>query len=192
MKTKHFLIAYACIIALIVILIAIRNREKDQVIPSPAPIVINNFEECEQAGHPIQESFPRRCAVPGGQSYTDPNDEQTALDTLAVQKYADKISVNSPARRSQISSPLIISGNARGTWFFEASFPVRLEDANGTTIASGTAQAEGDWMTEDFVPFKATLNFVKPSTATALLILIKDNPSGLPEHDDQFSVPVSF
>ncbi|KKQ36085.1 MAG: hypothetical protein US52_C0009G0007 [candidate division WS6 bacterium GW2011_GWA2_37_6] len=32
---------------------------------------ITNFEECEEAGYPIMESYPRQCAVPGGDTYTE-------------------------------------------------------------------------------------------------------------------------
>ncbi len=31
-----------------------------------------NFEECLRAGYPVMESFPRRCAVPGGPTFTEP------------------------------------------------------------------------------------------------------------------------
>lgn len=31
---------------------------------------INSFDECAAAGYPIQESYPERCSVPGGQSFT--------------------------------------------------------------------------------------------------------------------------
>lgn len=32
---------------------------------------INTYEECAAAGYPIQESYPERCSVPGGNSYTN-------------------------------------------------------------------------------------------------------------------------
>src|SRR4051812_22423371 len=32
---------------------------------------INSFEECVKAGYPIQESFPRKCLVGGGVSFTE-------------------------------------------------------------------------------------------------------------------------
>jgi hypothetical protein len=32
--------------------------------------VIDSFEACADAGHPIMESYPERCAVPGGQTFT--------------------------------------------------------------------------------------------------------------------------
>ncbi|MEK7614829.1 MAG: Gmad2 immunoglobulin-like domain-containing protein, partial [Patescibacteria group bacterium] len=78
-------------------------------------------------------------------------------------------------------------------WYFEASFPVELQDKNGNVIAQGPAQAQGDWMTDAYVPFEATLTFTKPADGeTGTLILRKDNPSGLPEHDDFVKIPVKF
>lgn len=46
-------------------------------------------------------------------------------------------------------------------------------------------------MTEEFVPFTATLRFTSPG-GHGTLILRKDNPSGLPEHDDALVIPVRF
>lgn len=100
---------------------------------------------------------------------------------------------------SAISSPVKITGEARGFWYFEASFPVRLLDGNGKEIAVKPAQAKSDpadggagWMTENFVPFEAELEFSKPATKNGFLVLQKDNPSGLPEHDRELRIPVRF
>lgn len=135
-----------------------------------------------------------------GQAMSDP-------PTLGVSKYFgieenqlkeiiyqnDLIKLASPAVAETISSPLIVSGQARGNWFFEASFPVILTDWDGKIIAQGIAQAQGDWMTTDFVPFKATLTFDTPSYGVrGSLILKKDNPSGLPQNDDALEIPVFY
>jgi hypothetical protein len=104
----------------------------------------------------------------------------------------DLIVVESPRAREEINSPLFISGKARGYWFFEADFPIELVDENNNLIAQTIAQAKGEWMTEDFVPFEATLNFVNPKTNKGFLIFRKDNPSGLKEHDDELRVPILF
>ena len=106
--------------------------------------------------------------------------------------HADIIKLFSPLPNSLVSSPLSIEGIARGNWYFEASFPVYLYDSNGVEIAVTPAQAQGEWMTKDFVPFKAILNFSTPSTPAGTLILKKDNASGLPEFDDQVSIPIRF
>jgi len=108
------------------------------------------------------------------------------------QNSEQKIIVDLLKAGDTISSPLEISGKARGNWFFEASFPVVLLDGNNKEITTVVAQAQSDWMTEDFVDFKATLNFSKPETQNGILILKKDNPSGLPENDEQIEVPIYF
>lgn len=102
------------------------------------------------------------------------------------------IRVTAPRANETVSSPLHITGEARGNWYFEASFPVRLEDANGNVLAQAPAQAQGEWMTTEFVPFSVDLTFPTPATETGTLILQKDNPSGLPEHDDERRIPVRF
>jgi len=106
--------------------------------------------------------------------------------------YENLIRVAKPQAGAEISSPLEISGEARGNWFFEASFPVRLVDENGKELASGIAEAEGEWMTEKFVPFKATLVFDRKTAKSGKLILLKANASDLEELDDSFAVPVVF
>ena len=91
-----------------------------------------------------------------------------------------------------VVSPLEVSGEARGTWYFEASFPVKIYDANGKLLGSMPAQAKSDWETTDFVPFKASLIFDSPTTDIGMLVLEKDNPSGLPQNAGQIEIPVHF
>lgn len=108
---------------------------------------------------------------------------------------ANLIVVTSPVRDAAISSPVTITGKARGYWFFEATFPITVVDWDGRIIGEGFATADGEWMTEAFVPFTATVNFtVEPDTAyrRGALILHKSNASGLPEHDDALEIPVTF
>ena len=57
---------------------------------------------------------------------------------------ADIIKVDNPKSSQAISSPLAITGQARGSWFFEASFPVNLFDDNNFLLGAATAQALGD------------------------------------------------
>ena len=145
---------------------------------------IANFAECVAAGNPVMESYPRQCKTKGGESFREDIGNELEKDDL--------IRVSSPRPNAVVGSPLIVKGMARGNWFFEASFPVGLFDGNGVKISQGIAQAKGEWMTTDFVPFEVTLLFAVPTTATGTLVLNKDNPSGLPEHEDELSIPVSF
>lgn len=90
--------------------------------------------------------------------------------------------------------PLELNGLARGNWYFEASFPIQVLDRHANVLASGMATAQGEWMTTEFVPFKATLNFtqVPQSGSFGKIVLNKDNPSGDPTRDDALEVLVYF
>ena len=103
---------------------------------------------------------------------------------------ADLIKVSYPLPGDIIETPLRVKGEARGFWFFEASFPYKLLAANGEVIAQGAIQAEADWMTEDFVPFSAEIDFSYPPAGKIVLVLIKDNPSGLAENTDELKIPL--
>ncbi len=135
-------------------------------------------------------------------------DAMTVAPSVGVSKYLsydgeklveadrndDLIRIFTPHPGETISSPLSITGEARGNWYFEASFPVSLVDWDGRIIAEGVASAQGDWMTEDYVPFTAELDFTADTTVSdrGALILKKDNPSGLPENDNSLEVTVYF
>lgn len=118
-------------------------------------------------------------------------------DITPQEDKSDLIIVTSPTPDATISSPITVTGRARGNWFFEASFPLILVDWDGRIIAQGYASAKGDWMTTDFVPFGGTLEFSAPEhigdfSDRGAIIFKKDNPSGLPEHDDALEVPIYF
>lgn len=105
------------------------------------------------------------------------------------------IHVDSPQPNEIVQSPLTITGEARGTWFFEASFPIIIKDSNDNTIGQGAATANGDWMTTEFVPFTAMVTFSTDpisSNTQGTIVLKKDNPSGLPQNDDSLEIPVIF
>jgi hypothetical protein len=163
------------------------------------------YKECEYVG---QED----CVLLGGQFAEcesacrhDPKAEMCTMQCVPVCKLgaaepegqadeSDLIVLIAPQPEETISSPLAVKGKARGSWFFEGSFPVTLTNWDGLIIAQGVAQAQGEWMTEDFVPFEATLTFETNTTVSnrGSLILKKDNPSGLPENDDALEITVFF
>ena len=145
----------------------------------------SNFEECVAIGNPVMESYPRQCRTKEGRTFTENIGNE-------IEKQ-DLIHLNSPRPNQTIQSPLVIEGEARGYWFFEADFPVVLTDWDGLIIGEAIARAQGDWMTEDFVPFKAEISFQPPAYSNrGSLILRKDNPSDLPENDDALEIPIFF
>ncbi len=116
-------------------------------------------------------------------------DNSTAAQYQASSSF---ISVISPLANSSILSPVTITGRAKGSWFFEASFPITILDSNGTVLGKGIAKAQGDWMTTDFVDFTASINYTKPLTSTGYILLHNDNPSGLPQNNQELRVPINF
>lgn len=149
-------------------------------------VAVTNFEECAEAGNPVMESYPRQCRHEG----------VTFTEFIGNElEKSDMIRLSAPRPNQTISSPLIIRGEARGNWFFEASFPVTLVNWDGLIIAESFVMAQDEWMTTEFVPFEGKIEFeIDPSTWTnrGYLILKKDNPSGLPEHDDAMEIPIIY
>jgi hypothetical protein len=102
---------------------------------------------------------------------------------------SERVTVKVPRADTTVESSFEVSGMAPGQWFFEGSFPVQLRDANNDLVVNTYATADGEWMTTELVPFHATVeagNYAGPAT----LVLLRDNPSGLPENDDSVSVPI--
>ncbi len=178
--------------------------------------LITSFTECEAAGYQIVTTAPPECVTPDGKVFVDtsvtepfPTSTEGAggvssvgsgktgtgsstATSSATTTITDRIRVSSVSANQVVKSPLIVSGQARGSWYFEAAFPVELLDGMGKRIALISAHAEGDWMTTNFVPFSATLSFAKPATATGTLVLRNDNPSGLPQNALELRIPVRF
>ncbi len=108
------------------------------------------------------------------------------------EKNQKDIIVNYPQPNGSVGNPLAVEGQARGNWFFEAVFPVRVLDDKGKELGRGTMQALSDWMTSDLVPFKGEVNFRITGVKNGILVLEKDNPSGLPENAGKIEIPILF
>jgi len=178
------LLGFLLIASFVVWYLGSQNKNQDSETPYTGQVT--NFEECVAAGNAVMESYPRLCRQDG----------QTFTENIGNElEKKDLIRINSPRPNQVIQSPLVITGEARGFWFFEASFSVVLTDWNGLIIAEGIATAKSDWMTTGFVPFEATLTFTVDKNMysnNGLLILKKDNPSGLPQNNDALEIPIVF
>jgi hypothetical protein len=101
--------------------------------------------------------------------------------------------ITDPVYGEVITSPLTITGKAKGSFYYNGTFPVKLVDGNGTMLGVTTAKAQGDWMTEEFVPFTATLLFTTNTPhGTANLVLERNKPSGKRETIKEIVFPVDY
>ncbi|NMB92236.1 MAG: hypothetical protein GYA31_01245 [Parcubacteria group bacterium] len=97
-----------------------------------------------------------------------------------------------PQIEQSLISPLKILGQAKGSWYFEGQFKAELYDEQGSLLGTTPLRAQGDWATEDFVPFEGELVFSTPTSTNGLLRFLSDNPSGLPENQKIVDLPVKF
>ena len=105
---------------------------------------------------------------------------------------SDMIIVELPFVEAVTGKEFTVIGKARGPWFFEASFPIEVLDENNKVLATSVAQAQGEWMTTEFVPFTAQVKVNEDFIGKARLVLKKDNPSDMPENDASISFPITI
>lgn len=99
------------------------------------------------------------------------------------------VQVTSPENGATVDPSFTVSGKVPGNWSYEAQFPVQVMGPDNNKIGQATAHLNGDWETTNLVDFSAnvtTSGYHGPAT----LVLLKDNPSGLPENDDSLEIPV--
>ena len=102
---------------------------------------------------------------------------------------SENVNVSFPLPNATVPKTFTVIGEARGTWYVEASFPIQVRDPANNLVGQGIAQAGANWMTTEFVPFSAPVT-VTGYSGPADLVLIKDNPSGLPENEDAVLFPI--
>lgn len=116
----------------------------------------------------------------------------TEINQEITTQKGNKIIITVPKANSIISNPLEIKGQIPGNWTFEGVFPVSLVDDKNNVITKTSVQVQGEWMTDQLVPFSALIEYNNASTTRGKIIFEKDNPSGEEKNNDQASLPVIF
>jgi hypothetical protein len=102
---------------------------------------------------------------------------------------AGDLRIEAPEPGTRVTSPLLASGVANNSWYFEAVFPARLMAADGTMIAEAPAIAASDWTTPGPVPFNVEMAFTVDQETPATLVLEEDMP-GENQEPRQVRIPV--
>jgi cytoskeletal protein RodZ len=103
-----------------------------------------------------------------------------------------QVTVTTPAANATVSHSFEIAGTAPGAWFYEAVFPIQVRDANDDLVGSSQGQAQGDWTQPGLVTFTSQMTIDASYEGPANLILLKDNPSGLPQNIDSVTIPITI
>ncbi|MFC1633155.1 Gmad2 immunoglobulin-like domain-containing protein [Patescibacteria group bacterium] len=161
------------------------NEDDLQTTEPTRDVVVRDYYECIDAGYTVVDIFPGQC--------TDSEGVTHVQSIGNINDYIDEFTHVKPYVGERISSPVTITGQASGSWFFEAEFPVELKDDSGKILATGIASTTEDWMTQDIIPFSLTLAFEKPlGTERGELYFYASNPSGMPEFDKTLHYPIRF
>lgn len=163
--------------------------KEQEPVPTIDDSQILSFLDCEAAGYPVMESYPRKCRTADGRTYVE---ELPTAEPTYVNATADNIRVSTPTPGSVTGKPITVMGEARGGWYFEASFPLEVRDSTGAVIATGYAEAQSDWMTVEFVPFVGTIQIPANYIGEAVLVFMNDNPSGMEENARSVSFPITI
>ena len=131
-----------------------------------------------------QEGYVRPAALSQASTSSD-----TAPSTTPMVSESG-VEVDAPLQNQHAGHTFTVSGKAPGPWFFEAQFPMMVRAQNGTVVGRATAKAKGNWQTTGTVAFETVMQIDATYNGPATLVLLKDNPSGLPQNDDSVEVPI--
>ncbi len=186
MKTYKYLIALVVLVVLLFLIVKLVSHSTPTVSDTATKTAVTVMSTSTDTGgvHTAQPSYVS--VVPA---------QATPKITYIPASTTNAVRVTAPLAGAVVSAskPITVTGQALGSWYFEATFPVILAAADGRVISQATAQAGSDWMTVKFVPFTANITFVKQTPGTRGFIILKnDNPSGLPQNDASVEIPVVF
>lgn len=163
-------------------------------------VVFLMFAACQTPPEPA-EAPPAEAPPAEAPSAETPSAETPSAETPATPSApalaspspcTQDIRVTSPLPNTTVSSPLTVTGQARGTWYWEGDFSVSISDIDHNFSIPVVARAQGDWMTTEFVPFEVTFPTFWAQSSLGYLVFQKDSPSDNPQFDCRLVIPVQF
>lgn len=192
MKTSYYI--YGLLVIIIVILLVALNGKQ-----AAAPVTTGTVPSAAQATQPTQSNQPVTTAPVAAPVKTGYFPIHVSKGGVSVYYYpsatttAGLIHVDAPPTNTTALSPLSLSGQALGSWFFEGSARALVTDAKGKILATSHVTAQSDWMTEQMVPFLGKITFPRqPTGSTGVVVLENDNPSGAASRDRWIEILVRF
>ena len=103
---------------------------------------------------------------------------------------SESVQVQTPGAGATVENTFTIAGSAPNSWYSEAVFPIQVRDVSDNVIGRGQGHAQSDWTIPGAVVFTSSITLDGIYKGAATLILMRDNPSGLPQNDDSVTIPI--
>lgn len=116
---------------------------------------------------------------------------QVPLIPTATPNSISEVNITSIKSQGLITSPVEILGTIDRSWTWEGTFQIEIVDGNGESLNSfpvGVIFENDDDKVGEFsisIPFEST-------TESGFIVVHSDNPSGLPENEKTFKLPIIF
>ena len=104
-------------------------------------IVINNFEDCVNAGYPLMESYPMRCKTPDGRTFTDEICSISTGESLTLSEAKEIARFGECG--DEFKESYVCNSNT-GTWWIDLDI-VKEGCSPACVVNVSTKQAEINW-----------------------------------------------
>lgn len=123
---------------------------------------------CTPAAAPPQDAVAPAAAPPA----------ETSSPVAEKAAPADEIKVDAPVAGARVSSPLVATGSAENTWYFEGQFQAQLEIGGKVVVEAPAMQNDPEkaWTDPGQIKFRAELPFSVSQPTEAVLVLSEDMP----------------
>ena len=119
--------------------------------------------------------------------------KEEAKGTEIISEKGVKIKLDNIKEGDTVEVGFEVKGSVTGSWFTEGVFPVRIiEKETNSVIITNTARADGEWETEDYVPFSFVIDAEIEKEGPFILRFDKSNPSALSDNYDYASLTVNL
>ncbi|MCL4384448.1 Gmad2 immunoglobulin-like domain-containing protein [Patescibacteria group bacterium] len=113
------------------------------------------------------------------------------IDSFRFTADVPPVVILAPPVGSKVTSPLTVTGTAPRGWTFEGVLRIYVEDSRHQPLAGGPIYTKLAPESDTTVSFSTTLKFI-PKSASGYVTIKNDNPSGLPQNDKSYSIPIKF
>ena len=119
--------------------------------------------------------------------------KEEAKGTEIISEKGVKVKLDNIKEGDTVEVGFEVKGSVTGSWFTEGVFPVRItEKETNSVIITNTARADGEWETEDYVPFSFVIDAEIEEEGSYILRFDKANPSGVSDGYDYASLTVNL